>query len=191
MDLFYRLKNSPNSFLTPDVISYNTLIKGCAIEKKDRLAFELFIELKHDPVLKPKDVTYNSLIDVCVRCNKIHKAWSLLKEMFEGDADTPKPDNFTFSTLMKGIKPDDLYCFGPSNNMSELNKAFTLLNELKQRGYVKPDEILYNCLIDACVRFNDLTRAMKVFYQMQEEGISPSSVTYGIIIKSFGQVNRI
>lgn len=187
MDLFYKLKNSPNSFLTPDVISYNTLIKGCAIEKKDRMAFELFIELKKDPILKAKDVTYNSLIDVCVRCNKIHKAWALVKEMLEGQTpETPRPDNFTFSTLMKGIKPTDLYCFGPSNNMGELNKAFSLLNELKQRGYVKPDEILYNCLIDACVRFNDLQRAMLVFNQMQAEGISPSSVTYGIIIKSFG-----
>jgi pentatricopeptide repeat domain-containing protein 1 len=61
---------------------------------------------------------------------------------------------------MKGIKPLDSSVKGGSANMQELNKAFTLLNELMQRGHVKPDEILYNCLIDACVRFDDLQRAM-------------------------------
>jgi pentatricopeptide repeat protein len=35
VDLFHNLKNSESAFLKPDVISYNTLIKGCAIEKKD------------------------------------------------------------------------------------------------------------------------------------------------------------
>ena len=94
------------------------------------------MELKKEPNLRPKDVTYNSLIDVCVRCNKIHKAWALLKEMLEGGGgsheDTPKPDNFTFSTLMKGVKPSpDQLNFGEPYNMNELNKAFSLLNELK------------------------------------------------------------
>jgi pentatricopeptide repeat domain-containing protein 1 len=131
VDLFRALKNSESACVRPDVISYNTLIKGCAIEKKDRLAFEIFLELKKDPVLRPKDVTYNSLVDVCVRCNKIHKAWALVKEMLEGGQDIPKPDNFTFSTLMKGVKPLDPQAFGACNNMSELNKAFSLLNELK------------------------------------------------------------
>lgn len=131
VDLFHNLKNSESAFLKPDMISYNTLIKGCAIEKKDRLAFEIFLELKKEPTLCAKDVTYNSLVDVCVRCNKLHKAWALLKEMLEGGQDIPKPDNFTFSTLMKGIRPLDPQAFGACNNMSELNKAFSLLNELK------------------------------------------------------------
>ena len=55
---------------------------------------------------KPNDVTYNSLIDVCVRVNKMHKAWALLKEMQVMDG--VSPDNFTYSTLIKGIKPDSL-----------------------------------------------------------------------------------
>lgn len=31
--------------------------------------------------LRPNDVTYNSLIDACVRNEKMPKAWGLLKEM--------------------------------------------------------------------------------------------------------------
>lgn len=39
--------------------------------------------IKDNPSIKPNDVTYNSLIDVCVRAKKMTKAWGLLKEMQE------------------------------------------------------------------------------------------------------------
>lgn len=54
--------------------------------------------------LKPNDVTYNSMIDACVRCNNMKSAWSLLTEMNANDI---IPDNFTYSTLIKGIRADN------------------------------------------------------------------------------------
>ena len=51
--------------------------------------------------LKANDVTYNSIIDACVRCGKMDKAWNLFIEMQDNGI---TPDNFTFSTLIKGIK---------------------------------------------------------------------------------------
>lgn len=54
--------------------------------------------------LRPNEVTYNSLIDACVRASKMELAWRFLDEMqSEGLA----PDNFTYSTLIKGIKGED------------------------------------------------------------------------------------
>lgn len=41
--------------------------------------FELMKEYK----LRPNDVTYNSLMDVCVRCHRMKVAWNLLTEMHE------------------------------------------------------------------------------------------------------------
>ena len=60
---------------------------------------------------------------------------------------------------------------------------------MKAQGVIKPDEILYNCLIDLCVRFNDVSRAVMVFTEMQMMGIKASSVTHGILIKAYGQAN--
>jgi pentatricopeptide repeat protein len=57
--------------------------------------------------LRPNDVTYNSLIDACVRNDKMPKAWALLKEM-QNDQHV-NPDNFTYSTIIKGIKPQDSF----------------------------------------------------------------------------------
>lgn len=113
-------------------------------------AFEMF-ELMKKQGLHPNDVTYNSLIDSCVRAGKMSQAWNLLKEMQENDI---YPDNFTYSTLIKGIKADNSnHQFGCISNRNDLDKAFYLLESLKRQKFVHPDEILYNCLIDACVRF--------------------------------------
>ena len=60
-------------------------------------------ELMKAYLIQPNDVTYNSLIDVCVRCDKMNSAWGLLSEMQESNI---VPDNFTYSTLIKGIKAD-------------------------------------------------------------------------------------
>lgn len=61
-------------------------------------------ELMKECGLKPNDVTYNSLIDACVRSNRMSHAWTLLNEMQEQNI---HPDNFTYSTLIKGIRSEN------------------------------------------------------------------------------------
>ena len=77
--------------------------------------------------LKPNDVTYNSLIDACVRCNRLNSAWQLLSEMQQNNI---VPDNFTYSTLIKGIRAENQSQNGISNPM-DLEKAFALLEQMK------------------------------------------------------------
>lgn len=72
-----------------------------------------------------------------------------------------------------------------------MNKAFILIDQLKKRGTFKPDEVLFNCLIDACVRFGDIKRAITVFREMEQSSVAPSAVTHGILIKAFGQANQV
>lgn len=64
-------------------------------------AKDLFARMK-DLRLKPTFVTYNSLIDVFVRVNQMKEAWRYFDMMRSNGL---KPDNFTCSTLIKGIKP--------------------------------------------------------------------------------------
>jgi pentatricopeptide repeat protein len=162
---------------SPDEISYNTIIKGCAKSKNLETAFKMFNSmLKND--LRPNDVTYNSLIDAWVRCGKLEDAWDLFHQMEENGV---PPDNFTYSTLIKGNQTYDL---------KNLDRAFRLLEQVKERRE-KPDEIVYNCLIDACIRHKDINRAVAVFNEMHMANIEPSSVTYGLLIKAYGQTNQL
>ena len=71
-----------------------------------------------------------------------------------------------------------------------------------------PDEVLYNCLIDMCVRFNDIPQAIKLFQSMTTKPgpvstaykrhkhfnpptVRASAVTFGILIKAYGQANQL
>lgn len=116
--------------------------------------------------LKPNDVTYNSMIDACVRAHSLPRAWDLLQEMHDQGI---HPDNFTYSTLIKGIRSEyHSSASGPCgiSNYHDLERAFRLLEDMKSQNIVRPDEILYNCLMDACVRFHDVNRSVAVFNEM-------------------------
>jgi len=70
----------------------------------------------------------------------MNQAWSFLDEMKSAGC---YPDNFTYSTLIKGIKNE--------GELADIDRAFGLLNEIRNNPDLRPDEILYNCLLDACI----------------------------------------
>ena len=201
LDLFDRLINgkfsnnkenkdiNKNNIIKPDLISYNTFIKGCTqLKLYDKIdyAFEHLIN-NNDINIMPNDVTFNSLIDAYVRQNKMNKVFKLISTMQQYHI---KPDNFTYTTIIKGLNKDSFSSNNYSkindykNSKNELDLAFQLFEKVKQ--YLKPDEILYNCIMDACLRFNKVDKMLELYKEMLENNISPSSVTCGIIIKGYG-----
>ena len=174
----------PEYLVKPDVVTYNTLIKASCQNGNLDGAFNFLQVLKLSEDLKPNDVTYNTLIDGCTRTRgRMDTAWRLLEEMYrEGVA----PDSFTFSTLVKGIKKH------ASRDSSEsLKRALRFLNTVAEEGLAKGDEVLYNCIMDTCLYFRQLNKAEQLFREMQLRGVKPSSVTYGILIKGYGQFKRL
>ena len=73
----------------------------------------------------------------------------------------------------------------------QAQRAFEMLNLMEicpDEFGDHPDEVLYNCLIDMCVRYKDLDAAIGVFHSMK---VRPSAVTYGILIKAYGKSNLL
>ena len=118
-----------------------------------------------------------------MRQNNINKVFLLITKMKEFHI---KPDNFTYTTIIKGLNKDSFSSNSPNsiNKMSELDLAFQLFEKVKQIS--KPDEILYNCIMDACLRFNQVDKMLELYKEMLDNGISLSSVTCGIVIKAYG-----
>lgn len=104
-------------------------------------------------------------------------AWKFYNEM---STNKIFPDNFTFSILINGIRPN-------RNSKKELLKAIDHL----ERYQFKPDEILYNSLMDACVKFGEMNKCLSIFEEMKKNNVKPSSVTYGILIKAYGKTNDL
>ena len=179
-------ENAKKNIIKPDLITYNTYIKGCTqLKLFDRIdvVFEHLIN-KNDINIIPNDVTFNSLIDAYVRQNNMNKVFLLMTKMQQLNI---KPDNFTYTTIIKGLNKDS---FSSNSNIinnekrNELDIAFQLFEKVKQIS--KPDEILYNCIMDACLRFNQVDKMLELYKEMLDNGITLSSVTCGIVIKAYG-----
>lgn len=175
----------------PNQSTYNILLKGicCRLNLSWRHEERKDLADKADWILsemtktgiKPNDITLNTAIDIFIKAEQSNRAWDLfdsMKSLYNVD-----PDKYTYSTIIKVLKLD------PSPE--RLEKVFAivdLLNEKQQNG---SDEIIFNCLIDVCVKLNKIEKAEMVFLKMKSLGVVPSRVTYGIMIKAYGSVFQV
>jgi len=174
----------------PNVITYNVILKGFNMEMLKNFSDKEVIEStisKVDKVvnhmvnngLKPNDITLNTIIDIMVDAGNFDLAWKYYDEMEKVYG--IEPDIYTYSTLLKSIKNHE-----PDHK--NIERAFNILKivKLSKAKGIKPDEILYNCILDTCVKYNRIKQAEAVFSDMKEAQVIPSKITYAIMIKAYG-----
>jgi pentatricopeptide repeat domain-containing protein 1 len=153
-----------------DVISFNTLLKGArATGPLDAMSI---LEDMRSRNLQPNQVTYNSLINACVSKGDMKTAWSFVEEMQQLSVEI---DNFTCSIMMKGLKF--------SSSKDDVDKTLNLI----ERSRVRPDEVLVNTLLDACIRLRDVKRLTSALNTFRLSGVVPSEHAYGTLIRAYGQ----
>jgi pentatricopeptide repeat protein len=147
-----------------------------------RIIDDLLKELRNREITANK-ITYNTIIDLLVSVNMMDKAWLYFEDMKDHHLE---PDLFTYSTLIKGIKNND-------TNSHNLFNIFNLLSKIIREKTVNLnfDEILFNSLLDAWIKFGDLKKAKETMELMEELGITGSGITYGIMIKAYGQARKL
>jgi pentatricopeptide repeat protein len=184
----------------PDAITFNILLKGMVDEikvNKDQKDFLKNVEIleeisKLEAEMKRRNIianliTFNTLIDSCVELGKNEEAWRYYKDMQNKDI---IPDVYTYSTLIKGLK----VVSSESATEENLERALEILKKIKNGECgegVKVDDILYNSVIDICVKFNKIEQAEVIFNEMKEMNLKPSLVTYSILIKGYGNCNKL
>ena len=178
-----------------NIITFNIILKGlnsdmCNMEFEERKKFfapakvEFILKEISKKNLKVNDITMNSIIDILVESGNFSLAWRYYDEL--ETVFNVEPDIFTYSTLLKSIKnynPDE----------ENIDKAFEILKmvKLSKTKGVQADEIFYNCILETCVNYNRMFEGELVFMDMKEALITPSQVTYGIMIKGFGNIPDI
>jgi pentatricopeptide repeat protein len=154
-----------------NTILYTTLIKGHGLGKDLSSALALFREMHREGV-PYNTITYNSIIEACVKSGDLETGEELLREMLT-PGNGVEPDLITFSTLLKG------YC-----HVGELDKALQIIETIKSRG-LKCDELVYNTLMDGCVKANDVTVGVGLFQEMVQQGLKPSAITHSILARLY------
>jgi len=181
---------------SPNIVTFNIILKGINLEmfynisdysqKKEfaRKNIEEIIKEIEKRGLKPNDITLNTIIDITVEGGCFDLAWKYFDDMEK--VYSVEPDIYTYSTLLKTIKnyePEEQY----------IERAFDILKIVKlskARG-IKPDEILYNCILDTCVKYNRMEQAESVYRDMFQAGVKPSKITYAIMIRGYGGDYRL
>eukprot|EP00439_Symbiodinium_sp_Y106_P085642 s357_g29.t1 len=159
-----------------NTILYTTMIKGYGLHKELENALELFHEMREEGV-PYNTITYNSILEACVKCGDIVSAENILEQMVQTEMEIV-PDLISYSTVLKG------YC-----QNGELLKALCMFDDMKERR-LRCDELVYNTLMEGCVKADDWKAGCGLFAEMVSCGLRPSAITASILSRLFQRVGH-
>ena len=156
------------SYVKPDLVSYNILMKGIGFNGGN--CFQDVLEEMTAMCLKPNLTTFNTIIDHCLRRKDLKSSLKYLKILRESFLE---PDYLTIALIYKGLKDH------------ELNEILNFCEEAQEfLGF--ECESLYNVRIEACFNHGELTKAISLINEMKDLDIHMSAMTYGVIVKGYG-----
>jgi len=161
--------------LTPNTVMYSTLAKGFATARQSARAMDLWHDMRSRGI-GANTVVCNALIDAQARNGCIDEITQIVSAM---EKDGCKPDVITFSTITKG------YCV-----KGDLDKAYDVLISTQENGLVT-DAIIYNTVLDGCLRHNRPDLADLLVADMEKHSITPSNFTLGILVKMYGRRHQL
>ncbi|KAJ6803178.1 pentatricopeptide repeat-containing protein, chloroplastic [Iris pallida] len=190
--------------LLPDLVTYSTLLSGCA-KLKDGYskAMELVNEL-NDNGLHMDGVIYGNLLAVCAS-NGLRDEAEIFFQQMKNEGCTP--NLFHYSSLLNGYSEggnyveaekliEDLKSSGLVPNkviLTTLLKVYAknglfeksreLLAELEALGYAE-DEMPYCLLMDSLSKTGHIHEARAIFTEMKEKNVRSDGYAYSIMISA-------
>ena len=83
-------------------------------------------------------VTYGCMINACVKNDRLDLALALIEKM---KADKLRLNTIVYTTLIKGFSKN-----------RRLDEALEIFETMKKERYSRPNQITYNCILNACVK---------------------------------------
>lgn len=152
---------------TLDVQNYMSLIRAAGRDKDVERAFSVLQRLRDTGVAIDLPA-YNCVLDVCVCVGDMKRAKKLIEQMKE----TCHIDIITHNTLLKG------YC-----NARDISGAKAWLQEMERSGN-PPNDVSYNCLINAAISTGRFDDAWETVTMMQQNNVPVDHYTISIMMKS-------
>jgi len=203
--------------IQPDIVTYNILFKGLVKEvrenenKSQSKNIEFLEKInKYKAEIETRklaydDFTFNTIIDAYVECGELDLAWEVYEQMKTNSKDVKsqevtsdesqseespakilRPDVYTYTTLIKGLKNNH----HDEKNLDKILEIFDNIKTGKVEG-LKLDEFLVNSVLDACIKYEKQEQAMKIFKEMNQLSLTPSVITYSIILKGFSNQGKL
>uniref|UniRef100_A0A7N0UU04 DYW domain-containing protein n=1 Tax=Kalanchoe fedtschenkoi TaxID=63787 RepID=A0A7N0UU04_KALFE len=154
-----------------DRVSYNTLISGLAQSGHSDRAIQLYRNMQLDG-LTPDCVTVASLLSACASTVALHKGKQLHGYTIKS--------GMSADVIIEGSVLD-LYV-----KCSDIETAYEFFMSTETENVV-----LWNVMLVAYGQLGDLSKALKVYSQMQIEGLIPNQYTYPSILRTCTSVGAL
>lgn len=159
-----------------NAVVYCSVLKGFAHEKKMERVWTVWEDMFAKGVA-PSITTYNALCDACARNGVMERVPQLLRDMKERRL---VPNLITYGSVLKG------HCV-----KGDIHAAFEVIADMRKTTNLKPDEIMYNTLLDGCAQASLAEEGLKILQTMQDEDIRPSNYTLSILVKLMSHARRL
>ncbi|XAR59474.1 hypothetical protein NMG60_11015322 [Bertholletia excelsa] len=165
------------SGVSPNVYTYNILIRGFGAVRKMERVLQLFKEMETNGYY-PNVVTFNTLIDTSCKMGRIDDAFRLFKLMSEKGVE---PNLISYNVIINGLCRE-----------RRMKETSDMLEKMRCKGFV-PDEVTYNTLVNGYCKEGNFHQALVLHSEMVRNGLSPNVITYTSLINSMckaGNLNR-
>eukprot|EP00930_Biecheleria_cincta_P028887 TRINITY_DN2010_c0_g2_i2.p1 TRINITY_DN2010_c0_g2~~TRINITY_DN2010_c0_g2_i2.p1 ORF type:complete len:595 (-),score=125.32 TRINITY_DN2010_c0_g2_i2:175-1959(-) len=119
-----------------------------------------------------------------MRRKGVDEAWTALEDMQRQGVVT---DKYTVSRMLMKTVGDGRSKFVPSR----IYRGMSIVERFIEQQPKDVDEVLFNALLDTCCRLKDLTRLETIVAMMKKLQVTPSPVTLGILVKTYGQAGDL
>jgi leucine-rich PPR motif-containing protein len=194
-----------------DIVSYNTLMKGFARKRRVKKCFDVLEEIQTEN-LQPDDVTFSTLLDVCIDEDEHQLANVALDKL---TASGVQMNCVLLTTLMKGFirskrldlamnlydsmrgrdsaaQPDTVtysQLIKAHCDSQSMDRALDILEDMLQCG-CRVDDVVFTHLIDGCCHINNWELAEKLFKDMRQAAIRPTIYAITALIKVYGKCGQ-
>jgi pentatricopeptide repeat protein len=74
--------------------------------------------------------------------------------------------------------------------MGNIGAAYRLFDGMRAGG-IEPNDVIYGCLIDACVKGSEMEMALELLDMMKESDVKPNVIIYSTMIKGFARTHQL
>lgn len=134
-----------------------------------------------DQYFKPNRITYNSIMNLAVKSEKMETALKLVQDMQKDDI---SPDGFTYSILLTGLKLN-------KSSKSLVKKSLKNIERVLHDKTFKQDQILYNSIMDLASRYELYEEVVRFHRLMKENNLKETSLVLGVLVKMHSKKDQI
>jgi len=175
-DLIQQIQEDEHCRGVLNSVIYCSVLKGFGREKKLDRVVAVYEEMSKRNI-DMSVVMYNTIIDACARVGRMESVNNLLEDMKKHGV---RPNLITYSTIIKG-----------RSQSGDIQAAFSLLDQMKRETSLKPDEIMYNSLLDGCAQHSLIDEGLRLLTEMQAEGVHPSNFTLSVLVKLMNRARKL